>query len=397
MDETPNLRLPTIAPNQALKHITHNEALRQLDALVQLSVLDRDLTAPPVGPVDGARYLIPASPTGAWAGKAGKIAAWQDGAWNFFTALSGWRTYVVDEGLLLVFNGTTWVAVAPSLNPAAMVGINTSADMTNRLAVASAASLFNHAGNGHQLKLNKAASGDTASMLYQTNWSGRAEFGLTGDDKFHVKMSPDGSSWAEALVADGAGNVGVGTASPAHKLAVNGVVAPASDNAFTLGASGKRWSAVWSATGTIQTSDIRDKRVDRPIGSEALALLAAISPVFFTWKSAEPNILTGPGENGPDSGQSAGNRDISGPGPVETGAEHASLPGGARLQAGFLAQDVAAALALTQADFAAWGLEDETNPQSRQWLRPDQLLAVLWAATKQIRAEFESLKAQLDS
>ncbi|HEV2652996.1 MAG TPA: terminase family protein, partial [Rhizomicrobium sp.] len=50
-----------------------------------------------------------------------------------------------------------------------------------------------------QVKLNKHASADTASLLYQTNYSGRAEMGLTGDDNFHVKVSPDGASWKSAL------------------------------------------------------------------------------------------------------------------------------------------------------------------------------------------------------
>ncbi|HMP91586.1 MAG TPA: hypothetical protein PKD90_01855 [Phnomibacter sp.] len=34
-----------------------------------------------------------------------------------------------------------------------------------------------------------------------------------------------------------------------------GKIIPETDNAFTLGESGRRWSQVWSATGTIQTSD----------------------------------------------------------------------------------------------------------------------------------------------
>ena len=83
------------------------------------------------------------------------------------------------------------------------IGINgASTDATNKLAINSAASLFNHDGNGHQIKLNKAAAGDTASVLYQTGFSGRAEFGTTGDDDFHVKVSPDGSTWFEAILAD---------------------------------------------------------------------------------------------------------------------------------------------------------------------------------------------------
>jgi hypothetical protein len=82
------------------------------------------------------------------------------------------------------------------------VGINATADTTNRLAIAAAASLFNHAGNGHQQKINKAAAGDTASVLYQTGFSGRAEMGTAGDDDFHFKVSPDGSAWTEAMVID---------------------------------------------------------------------------------------------------------------------------------------------------------------------------------------------------
>ena len=49
------------------------------------------------------------------------------------------------------------------------------------------------------MKLNKATAADTASITYEDNLSGRAELGLTGDDAFHVKVSPNGSSWYEAL------------------------------------------------------------------------------------------------------------------------------------------------------------------------------------------------------
>ncbi|KAB2846219.1 MAG: DUF2793 domain-containing protein, partial [Hyphomicrobiaceae bacterium] len=59
-DQTPNLSLPYIIAAQAQKHVTHNEALRTLDAVVQLSVLDKDLSAPPVSPLDGDRYIVAA-------------------------------------------------------------------------------------------------------------------------------------------------------------------------------------------------------------------------------------------------------------------------------------------------------------------------------------------------
>ena len=66
--------------------------------------------------------------------------------------------------------------------------------------MASPATLLTHAGGGHQLKINKAGPGQTASLLYQTDWSGRAEMGLAGGDNFSVKVSADGATWAEALV-----------------------------------------------------------------------------------------------------------------------------------------------------------------------------------------------------
>jgi hypothetical protein len=83
-----------------------------------------------------------------------------------------------------------------------MLGINTTADATNKLSVASDAVLFNHNGADSQVKVNKAAASDTASHLFQNNYSGRAEFGLAGDDDFHAKVSPDGSTWNEGILID---------------------------------------------------------------------------------------------------------------------------------------------------------------------------------------------------
>ena len=65
MDTTPNLALPYILASQAQKHVTHNEAIRALDALVQISVKDRDLAAPPGAPAEGDRYIVAAAATGA--------------------------------------------------------------------------------------------------------------------------------------------------------------------------------------------------------------------------------------------------------------------------------------------------------------------------------------------
>ena len=208
MEQTTNLTLPYIVGNQNQKHITHNEALRKLDALVQLSVLDRDLSAPPDAPADGARYIVADGASGAWTGWDGSVAAYQDGAWIEFVPLAGWLSWLEDESKLLCYDGAGWSDfISTSLGAALAggsfdrIGVNATADATNRLALSSSASLFNHAGNGHQIKVNKAAAGDTNSLLFQTNWSGRAEMGCAGNDDFSIKVSGDGSSWTEALRA----------------------------------------------------------------------------------------------------------------------------------------------------------------------------------------------------
>lgn len=205
MQETENLGLPYIIAAQAQKHVTHNEALRALDAVVHLAVTDRDLATPPPSPTAGERYLVAASATDEWAGEDGNIAAYQDGAWMFYQPQTGWILWLEDEGIAVVFDGTSWVSLdggSLSVNPVSLVGVNATADTTNRFSIASPASLFNHEGNGHQLKVNKAAAADTASLLYQTGFSGRAELGLTGDDDFHFKVSGDGSTWNEAILID---------------------------------------------------------------------------------------------------------------------------------------------------------------------------------------------------
>lgn len=207
-DQTPTLNLPFIMPSQAQKHVTHNQALEILDAVVQLSVAGADSGAPPSTPTEGDRHIVGPSPTGVWAGHQADVAVARPGGWIFVAPVAGWLAWVRDIDRLMVFDGDAWVsAVDTAVNPTPLIGVNTAANLTNRLAVASAASLFNHAGGDHRLKINKAAPGDTASILFQTGFSGRAEVGLSGDNSWRLKTSGDGASWAEAIRANASGHV----------------------------------------------------------------------------------------------------------------------------------------------------------------------------------------------
>ena len=212
-DQTPLLSLPYIQGAQAQKHVTHNEALEQLDLLVQLVIETQNATTPPTSPLEGQAWIIGTGATGAWVSNTGDIAAWRGGGWLFVTPQTGWRAWDKTAGSVIAFNGTTWGAIGgsggggggtPNLQNLPGVGINATSDTTNRLSVTSPATLLNHQGGGHQLKINKAGSGDTASLLYQSNWSGRAEMGLAGNDDFSIKVSADGGSFTQALHIDGA-------------------------------------------------------------------------------------------------------------------------------------------------------------------------------------------------
>lgn len=88
-DLSPVLSLPLIQPAQAQKHVTHNEALRLLDVLVQPAVESRSLAAPPAFPAEGARWIVPAGATGPWAGQDGTIALYDQGDWVFLAPLPG--------------------------------------------------------------------------------------------------------------------------------------------------------------------------------------------------------------------------------------------------------------------------------------------------------------------
>lgn len=236
MDQSAVLGLPYIMPSQAQKHVTHNEALRALDAIVQVGVDSAGTATPPAVPEEGMRFIVPNGGLSEWAGQDGQIAVWETPAWSFYAPRAGWLAWIADEARLVVWNGTSWQSAA-SANPVPEIGINTLADSVNRLAVKSDSVLLSHdditPGSGDvRLTVNKATSGGAASVVFQTGYSGRAEFGTTGDDSWRVKVSADGTTWHEALVADnGTGFVGLGTSTPSTRLHVDG---PARVGGYTV-------------------------------------------------------------------------------------------------------------------------------------------------------------------
>jgi hypothetical protein len=150
-----------------------------------------------------------------------------------------------------------------------------------------------------------------------------------------------------------------------------GHLQPVTDNANTCGASGKRWSAVWAANGTIQTSDERTKK-DIADSSLGLDFVKALRPVSYKWVEGSKEV----------TGQ------VDGQAPTTV-----SVPG-QRTHFGLIAQEVKAALP-EGVDFGGWVLTDKNDANSQQALRYDQFIAPLIQAVKELSTKVEVLEAEL--
>jgi hypothetical protein len=95
-------------------NLLFNALAYAVDALLQTSVKDKDLSTPPGSPALGDAYIVAGSPTGAWSGKATQIAVAITGGWMFYAPAAGFQSWVADEAVRYVFNGSAWAVDASS-------------------------------------------------------------------------------------------------------------------------------------------------------------------------------------------------------------------------------------------------------------------------------------------
>ena len=215
-DASARLGLPYLVAGQLQKHITLNEALTRLDVLVQTCVQSRSRTDQPSSPDEGALFILPGQATGeAWeAFQPGDLVRFEAGSWLVVPVSEGLLALVLDEPGLVARVGHSWIDVGGAqpdlqqLQQVTRLGLNTLADANNpfaaRLNKALWTALDSGSGGDGDLRFtfNKEGSSDVLSLLFQSNWGGRAELGLIGDDDLRLKVSPDGSQWFDALSVD---------------------------------------------------------------------------------------------------------------------------------------------------------------------------------------------------
>ncbi|AYG93823.1 DUF2793 domain-containing protein [Brevundimonas naejangsanensis] len=213
-DVSARLGLPYLAAGQLQKHVTLNEALTRLDALIQTAVVSRATPDQPADPAEGALYILPEGASGAdWSGRAaGELMRHERGGWTPVPAPDGLLAAVLDSEEILVRRGGAWSPLSfglpEEIQQITRLGVNTTADAVNVVAVRANKALWtaleSESGGDGDLRFtfNKQTAGDVLSLLFQSGWGGRAELGLVGDDDLRLKVSSDGGNWREVLMAD---------------------------------------------------------------------------------------------------------------------------------------------------------------------------------------------------
>jgi len=218
-----------------------------------------------------------------------------------------------------------------------------------------------------------AGAGTTINFRTDGGATGRSQASISGQQE---AAYASGGRLVFSTTADGA-------SSPTERMRISADgntrfanctdVYPNTDNAVRLGANGVRWSAVWAANGTIQTSDERAKKdiADAQLGSE---FIKSLRPVSYKWI-----------EGGK---RDTGERDEKG------NYIYESAPG-TRTHWGFIAQEVKQVVDAAGVDFGGWVLTDKDDPDSQQALRYDQFIAPLTKALQEALAKIETLEAKV--
>jgi len=349
MDATERLKLPFLASGQAQKHTTLNESLLRLDGAIQLSV-DGPADSPPESPSPGACYVVGPSATGAWhVALSGDVAIWDVSGWRWLRPDAGWVAYFREEGRLRIHDGTQWAPLESALADLGLaagrnVGVAQADDLPAR---ADADARYGQLGQDNTWAGAQIASAWRATGADAALW-------------FDAREGEQSSAWYASggfsrLWISGLGDAVTVRASDG-RMQVQGSVCPAADDVTSLGAPGLRFSTVYAATGTINTSDAREKTPLRPVPEAVMRVAGRLIEQVgcYQWLCA-----------------------VAEKGEAE-----------ARLHIGLTAQSVAAAFEQEGLDAERWGLfcRDQTQAgEPRLGLRLDQVLLLMIAALSRAR------------
>ena len=98
--------MPEASPNADQ---LYNLTIRVLEARIDARLVNITTATPPGSPAESDCYYVAASPTGAWTGKAGQIACYIAGAWQFWAVRTGNVYWNIATAASIRWNGSAWV------------------------------------------------------------------------------------------------------------------------------------------------------------------------------------------------------------------------------------------------------------------------------------------------
>jgi len=131
--------------------------------------------------------------------------------------------------------------------------------------------------------VNAGTSGSPSSdvaLQYTVNGNKRTSVRF-----WNIAQNLDSRTWSSLDVTDDNGTLIAGvTPTPYGGVTTYGSVQPNSDNASSCGLAGQRWSVVYAATGTINTSDGNQKQQVTDLTTQEKAVAVSIKSLIKTFK-----------------------------------------------------------------------------------------------------------------
>ena len=135
MSNTPKTGIEELSPttpNQAVIVNTGGYAI--IDQLMVPTIVDKDLTAAPGSPADGAMYIMASAWSGITGAAAGRLVFWRasSSTWTVITPKVGWRVAVLDEldannvpkQYACITSGATSTWAQPDISGGAVTSVN---------------------------------------------------------------------------------------------------------------------------------------------------------------------------------------------------------------------------------------------------------------------------------
>jgi len=173
-------------------------------------------------------------------------------------------------------------------------------------------------------------------------------------------------------------------------FAVNVDSIPAADNSFSSGSSDKRWTEVWAANGTINTSD-RNKKENIEETKLGLNFVLALKPVSWKWKN-EPSKQVERINYKKVYDEKGNFKTLEQEILIDVIPEKVYK----RLHHGFVNQDIEDLLndmGINTNDFSGFIKDKETNERA---LRYESFIAPMVKAIQELKQEIDELKSKIN-